>query len=109
MSRLNLQVNPIQTNNIFAKNSQFLFQQNFLQEFCEIKMTKFIRFFISRGWWWKGGGMVQFFFWNLTLFFYIHFKNTSNLIFPSFKVPYERFFHKDFKTGLTLQYMWFSK
>ena len=47
------------------------------------------------------GGMVQIFFWNLTHFFDIQFKNTSNLIFPSFKVPYERFFHKDFKTGLT--------
>ena len=50
----------------------------------------------------KGGrGMVQFFFWNLTLFFDFEFKTTSNLIFLDFKVPFERFFHKDFKTGLT--------
>ena len=50
----------------------------------------------------KGGrGMVQFFFWNLTLFFDFEFKNTSNLIFPVFKVPYKRFSFKDFKTGLT--------
>ena len=50
----------------------------------------------------KGGrGMVQIFFWNLTHFFDFEFKNTSNLIFLDFKVPSERFFHKDFKTGLT--------
>ena len=48
-----------------------------------------------------GGGMVPIFFWNLTLFFYIQFKNTSGLVFPSFKVPSESFFHKNFITGLT--------
>ena len=47
------------------------------------------------------GGMVPIFFWNLTLFFDIQFKNVSNLVFLGFKVPSERFFHKDFKTGLT--------
>ena len=53
------------------------------------------------------GGMVQLFFWNLTHFFDIQFKNTSNLIFLGFKVPSERFFHKNFKTGLTFWNMWF--
>ena len=48
-----------------------------------------------------GSGMVQIFFWNFAHFFDIHFKNTSNLIFLGFKVPSERFFHKDLKTGLT--------
>ena len=47
------------------------------------------------------GGMVQICFWKLTHFFDFEFKNTSNLIFLGFKVPFERFFHKDFKTGLT--------
>ena len=56
---------------------------------------------------WQGGGgagaggMVQFFFWNLTHFFDFEFKNTSNLIFPGFKVPSKSFFPKNFKTGLT--------
>ena len=47
------------------------------------------------------GGMVQKKIWNLTQFFDIQFKNTSNLILPSTKVPSERFFHIFFKTGLT--------
>ena len=47
------------------------------------------------------GGMVQYFFWNLIHFLDFQFKNTSNLIFLGFKVSSERFFHKDFKTGLT--------
>ena len=46
------------------------------------------------------GGRVQNLFWNLTHFFDIQFKNTSNLIFLGFKVSSERFFHKNFKTGL---------
>ena len=46
------------------------------------------------------GGIVQFFF-NLTHFFDIQFKKTSNLIFLGFKVPSERFFQKDIKTVLT--------
>ena len=46
------------------------------------------------------GGMVQKKIWNLTQFFDIQFKNTSNLIFQGFKVPSEKKFHKDFKTGL---------
>jgi hypothetical protein len=45
------------------------------------------------------GGMVQFSF-EFDTFFYIQFKNTYNLIFLGFKVPSERFFHKNFKTGL---------
>ena len=40
-------------------------------------------------------------FWNLTHFFDIHLKNTSNLIFPDFKVSSKSFFPKDFKIGLT--------
>ena len=44
----------------------------------------------------EGGGLVPNCFWNLTLFFDIHFKNTSNFIFLGFKVPSESFFHKDF-------------
>ena len=47
------------------------------------------------------GGMVQKKIWSLTHFFDFEFKNTFNLIFLGFKVPSERFFHKDFKTGLT--------
>ena len=43
----------------------------------------------------------QFFFLNLTTLFDIKFKNTYNLNFLDFKVPSERFFHKDLKTGLT--------
>ena len=34
-------------------------------------------------------------------FFDIKFKNTSNLIFPDFKVPSKSFFPMNFKTGLT--------
>ena len=63
-----------------------------------------------RGWWWKvvgGRGRVEFCFWNLTLFFYIQFKNTSNLISSSFKVPSKSIFPKDFKTGLIFWHMWF--
>ena len=41
------------------------------------------------------------FFLEFDTFFYFEFKNTSNLTFPSFKVPSERFLFKDFKTGLT--------
>ena len=52
---------------------------------------------------------VQNFFWNLTLFFEIQFKNTSNLIFLGFKVPSESFFHKNFKIGLTFWHIWFQK
>ena len=48
-----------------------------------------------------GSGMVQNLFCSLTQFFDIQFKNTSNFILGSFKVPSERFFHKFFKTGLT--------
>ena len=47
------------------------------------------------------GGMVQICFLEFDTFFYIQFKNTSNLIFLGFKVPFESFFHKNFKTGLT--------
>jgi hypothetical protein len=35
-------------------------------------------------------------FWNLTLFFYFEFKNTSNLIFLGFKVPSKSFFSQGF-------------
>jgi hypothetical protein len=42
-----------------------------------------------------------------TFFFNIHFKNTFNLIFLGFKMPSERFFRKDFKTGLAFLNMWF--
>ena len=52
----------------------------------------------------EGGGREgqgRIFFLNLTLFFDIQFKNASNLVFLGFKVPSERFFHKNFKTGLT--------
>ena len=48
-----------------------------------------------------GSGMVQIFFWNLTHFTDFHFKNTSNLIFPDFKVSSKSFFPKNFKIGLT--------
>ena len=66
---------------------------------------------IARGW----GCRCRFrwhcaiFFWNLTQFFDIQFKNTSNLIFKGFKVPSKRFFQKYFKTGLTFWHMWFKK
>ena len=42
-----------------------------------------------------------FFFGILTPFFHIQFKNTSNLIFPGFKVSFKSFFPKNFKTGIT--------
>jgi len=57
---------------------------------------------------WKGvggGGREEFFFWNLTPFFDFKFKNTSNLIFPGFKVSSERFFFENFKKGLTFWHM----
>ena len=41
------------------------------------------------------------------IFFDIQFKNTSNLIFPGFKVPSKRFLFKDFKTGLNFWHIWF--
>ena len=44
---------------------------------------------------------------DLTFFFDFEFKNTSNLIFPGFKVPSERFFFKTFKTGPTFCHMRF--
>ena len=47
-------------------------------------------------------GMVPNFFWTLTTFFKIQFKNTSNLNFLGFKVPSKRFFLKNFKTCLIL-------
>ena len=53
------------------------------------------------------GGRVQNHFSDLKFFFDFEFKNTSNLIFPGFKVPYKRFLFKDFKTGLTFWHMWF--
>ena len=53
------------------------------------------------------GGRVQNHYSDLTFFFDFEFKNTSNLIFPGFKVPSERFLFKDFKTGLTFCHMWF--
>ena len=48
----------------------------------------------------KGAAGNIIFFWNLTPFFDIHFKNTSNLIFLGFKVPSENVFPKDFKSGV---------
>ena len=53
---------------------------------------------------WRGGGgadpggMVPNFF---RIFFYFEFKNTSNLTFPGFKMPSERFLFKNFETGIT--------
>ena len=47
------------------------------------------------------------FFSEFDTFFYVQFKNTSNLIFSSFKVPSKSFFSKNFKTGLTFWHMWF--
>ena len=43
------------------------------------------------------GGMVQIFFWNLTHFFDLQFRNTFNLIFLDFKVPSESFFSQEFQ------------
>ena len=45
-------------------------------------------------------------FFGIWHFFDIQFENTSNLIFPSFKVLSKSFFHKNFKTGLTFWYMY---
>ena len=52
----------------------------------------------------EGGGREgqgSIFFLEFDTFFDIQFKNTSNVIFPSFKVPSESFFHKNFKRGHT--------
>ena len=54
-----------------------------------------------------GGGMAQNHFSDRTLFFYLQFKNTSNLILLGFKMSSERFLFKNFKTGLTFPHMWF--
>ena len=54
---------------------------------------------VVEGGWRRGQGRI--FFWNLTPFFDFKFKNTSNLIFLGFKVPFERFLFKNLKTGLT--------
>ena len=48
-----------------------------------------------------GVGQNLFLEFDTFFFFYFEFKNTSNLIFPSFKGPSERFLFKDFKTGPT--------
>ena len=48
--------------------------------------------------WRRGHGAI---FFEFDTFFDIQFKNTFNLIFLSIKVPSERFFHKNFTTGLT--------
>jgi hypothetical protein len=48
-----------------------------------------------------GGGGMELFFFEFDTFFDIQFKITFNLIFLSIKVPSERFFHKNFTTGLT--------
>ena len=53
------------------------------------------------------GGWVQNHFSDLTLFFYIQFKNTSNLILLGFKLSSERFLFKNFKTDLTFSHIWF--
>jgi hypothetical protein len=47
------------------------------------------------------GGHGANFFLEFDTFFCFKIKNTSNLIFLGFKVPSERFFHKNFKTGLS--------
>jgi hypothetical protein len=60
---------------------------------------------IARGW--GVGVQVQVQVAWCKYFFGIQFKNTYNLIFLGLKVPSERFFHKDFKTGLTFLNMWF--
>ena len=46
------------------------------------------------------GGTVQNLFWNLTHFFDFKFKNTSNLIFPAFKMPSKSFHSRISKQGL---------
>ena len=52
------------------------------------------------------GGTVQNLFCNWTTFFDFKFKNTSDLIFPGFKLPSESFLFKNFKTGLIFWHMW---
>ena len=47
----------------------------------------------------EGQGRISFL--EFDTFFYIQFKNTSNLIIPGFKVASESFLFKNFKTGLT--------
>ena len=47
------------------------------------------------------GGMAQNHFSDRTLFFYLQFKNTSNLILLGFKMSSKRFLFKNFKTDLT--------
>ena len=88
-----------------------------------------LAYFSSRGWGWRGwwkGGMAQFFscrgrgwrgwwkgwhgtkpFFRSDTFFYLQFKNTSNMILLGFKMLSERFLFEDFKTGLTFWHMWF--
>ena len=56
------------------------------------------------GWWWEEGAGKNFFL-EFDIFFDIQFKNTSNFIFPGFKVPYETFLFKDFRTGPTFWHM----
>ena len=53
----------------------------------------------------KGQGRISFL--EFDTFFYFEFKNTSNFIFPGFKVPSESFLFKNFKTGLTFCHMRF--
>ena len=68
-------------------------------------------YFFARGKWcrrhfqlrWQGAKP----FFRFDTFFDIQFKNTLNLIFPSFKVPSKSFLFKNFKTGLTFWHMWF--
>ena len=45
----------------------------------------------------RGRGREENIFWNLTDFFDVHVKNTSNLIFLGFKVPSESFFSQEFQ------------
>ena len=47
----------------------------------------------------EGQGRISFL--EFDTFFYIQFKNTSNLIIPGFKVASESFLFRNFKTGLT--------
>ena len=76
-------------------------------KFHVIDLKKKQNFMYPGTWIWEKIGAN--FFLNLTHCFDIQFKNTLNLIFLGFKVPSERFFHKDFKTGLTFWNMWFKK
>ena len=99
----------------FEIGSKFDFNSNFLkqgsslctgvrwegyQDFTTKRTESVDDFFVNEGVGWGGWFGANFSF-RLTNFFDIQFKNTSNLIFLDFKVPSERFFHKDFKTGLT--------